>query len=54
MTLETWWISTPDWTIAVTHDANRIVAIALILWRAWHGKSWRALVRWGQRRYGAQ
>lgn len=42
----TWWVSTPQWTICVTHDGDRIVAIAPILRRRWLGKSWLAFGRW--------
>lgn len=49
--MTTWWISTPHWTISVTQDQGRIVAIAPILRRAWLGKPWRAFSAWVRRRY---
>jgi hypothetical protein len=50
----TWWVSTPHWTIAVTHQEDTIVAIATILEGYWLGKSWAGFRQWVKRRYPGQ
>jgi hypothetical protein len=48
---DTWWVSTPLWTIAVTQQDDTIVAIAPILRRRWLGQSWTAFRAWVKRAY---
>jgi hypothetical protein len=52
--MATWYISTPDWTIAVTQTHGTITAIAPILRSAWMGKPWRAFSAWVRQHYAGQ
>ena len=50
----TWYISTPDWTIAVTQTHGTITAIAPILRRRWLAQPWLAFSAWVRQRYAGQ